>query len=178
MRSVIVVPAVARHTLICQSQWRHLIRHPVFLAMHFLSRFAQFSGPNFGPLSIALGLTALLTSLLIPAVLAVTSMGIVALGATQATLTRFRLSPALPTIMLVHGVTYISLYAIFVCAVLYTPSMGSAHALSCARRSTLRPASCQWPLLYGQLAAPRLSLLFRGNNRFRRCNRNCAQETG
>jgi hypothetical protein len=57
-------------------------------------------------------------------------MAIVTLGATQATLARFRLSPALPTIMFFHAATYLSLYATFVCAVLYTPVATSTHRLT------------------------------------------------
>jgi hypothetical protein len=95
----------------------------------FYLRF-QATQCDVGQALIALGLTALLASILLPAVPAVTAMAIVTLGATQAALTRFRHSPTLPTIMLFHAATYLSLYATFACAVLYTPATASTHALS------------------------------------------------
>lgn len=82
-----------------------------------------------GPLLIAFGLTLLLVSLLVPNVPAVTAMAIVAWGATLSTFTRFERSPALPTIMLLHAGVYLSLYATFVCAVLYTSQAALTHAL-------------------------------------------------
>jgi hypothetical protein len=83
-----------------------------------------------GPLLIAVGLTLLLVSLFVPEVPTVTAMAIVACGATQATFARFSQSPGLPTIMLLHASVYLSLYATFVCAILYLPAADSGHALS------------------------------------------------
>jgi hypothetical protein len=88
------------------------------------------SSPAVGPWLIAFGLTILLTAVLFPSIPAVSAMAIVALGATQSTLLRFRHSPVLPSIMLLHAATYLSLYLTFVCAVLYTPAAGTANALS------------------------------------------------
>ncbi|HEX4413958.1 MAG TPA: hypothetical protein VH107_10055 [Lacipirellulaceae bacterium] len=82
-----------------------------------------------GALLIAVGLTLLLVSMLMPNVPAVTAMAIVACGATQSTLARGERSPALPTIMLLHAGVYLSLYATFVCAVLYTPHAALTHVL-------------------------------------------------
>jgi hypothetical protein len=65
--------------------------------------------------------------LIIPAVLspsmpAVTAMALVALGATDVTLTRFRAAPGLLPIMLLHATIYGGLYAIFVGAALHAAS--------------------------------------------------------
>jgi hypothetical protein len=82
-----------------------------------------------GPTLIAFGLTLLLASTIVPAVPAVTAMAIVAWGATQSSVARFGRSPALATVMLVHGGIYLSLYATFVCAVLYAPASTPQQAL-------------------------------------------------
>jgi hypothetical protein len=92
--------------------------------------FFDFQKQAPAPLLIALGLALLLTSILLPVVPAVTAMAVVTLGATQATSSRFRQSPALPTIMLLHAAIYLSLYTTFVCAVLYTPAVTSMRTLS------------------------------------------------
>ncbi len=86
--------------------------------------------PVAGPFLIALGLALLLTSILFPAIPAVSAMAILTVGATEATLTRFRHSPALPTFMLAHAATYFSLYATFIGATLYVPAGMPGHALS------------------------------------------------
>jgi hypothetical protein len=97
-----------------------------------LSVYLRFKATQLGAgqAPIALGLTALLAAVLVPAMPAVTAMAIVTVGATQATIGRFRQSSARPTIMLLHAAVYFSLYAAFVCAVLYTPAATSVHALS------------------------------------------------
>jgi|tagenome__1003787_1003787.scaffolds.fasta_scaffold20910927_2 hypothetical protein len=86
--------------------------------------------PAAGPFLIATGLALLLASIVFPVIPAVTAMAILTVGATEATLARYRYSPALPTIMLVHAPTYFSLYATFIAATLYVPVGLPAHTLS------------------------------------------------
>ncbi len=86
--------------------------------------------PAAGPFLIALGLSLLLASILFPAVPAVTAMAILTVGATEATLTRYRHSPVLPTLMLAHAAVYFSLYATFIGATLYVPAGLPGHTLS------------------------------------------------
>jgi hypothetical protein len=86
--------------------------------------------PAAGPFLIALGLSLLLASILFPAVPAVTAMAILTVGTTEATLTRYRHAPALPSLMLAHAAVYFSLYATFIGAALYVPSGLPGHTLS------------------------------------------------
>jgi hypothetical protein len=88
------------------------------------------ASPSAGPWFIAAGLSMLLACVLCPVIPAVTAMAIVTLGATLATLVRFRQSPAIATLMLLHAAVYLSLYVTFVCAVLYKPVEAYSHALS------------------------------------------------
>lgn len=71
-----------------------------------------------GPASIATGLAILTAAMLWPGTPVVTAMSLVALGATVATLARFRGTAAILPIMLTHLAIYGSLYALFVGATL------------------------------------------------------------
>jgi hypothetical protein len=57
-------------------------------------------------------------------------MAILTVGATEATLTRYRHSPVLPTLMLAHAAVYFSLYATFIGATLYVPAGLPGRTLS------------------------------------------------
>jgi len=57
-----------------------------------------------------------------PTLLAVTGLALVFLGATLATIERFRASPVLLPILLTHAAVYGSLYALFVGASLHSAS--------------------------------------------------------
>jgi hypothetical protein len=71
------------------------------------------------PLLIGLGLALLIVSGYLPApVLA--AIGCITLGATLATIERFSNSPALPSILVLHSLTYVCLYALFLGALLHS----------------------------------------------------------
>ena len=82
-----------------------------------------------GPLLIAVGLAGLLASAWLPAVPVVTAMAILALGATDA-LVRFRHSPALLPIVLLHAAAYTALYGLFVGATLHAAATATGHGLN------------------------------------------------
>ena len=67
-----------------------------------------------GAAAIAAGLAILAAAMLSPRVPAVTAVSLVILGATSATLTRFRGNAAILPILLAHLLVYGSLYALFV----------------------------------------------------------------
>jgi hypothetical protein len=83
-----------------------------------------------GPLLIAVGLAGLLASASLPAVPVVTAMAILSLGATDATLARFRHSPALVPIMLLHAATYTALYGLFVGATLHAAATSAGQGVN------------------------------------------------
>jgi hypothetical protein len=87
------------------------------LAMLFRNFAAFFP---LGPTSIVAGLTILAAAILWPGVPAVTAMALVALGATIATLARFRGSEFVLPIVLAHVAIYGALYALFIGATLHT----------------------------------------------------------
>ena len=78
---------------------------------------------------IAIGLAILISAAWIPGVPVVTAMAIIALGATNATFARFHGSPALCPVLLLHAVTYLSLYALFVGATLHAAADASTAGL-------------------------------------------------
>jgi hypothetical protein len=67
-----------------------------------------------GAAAIAAGLAILTVAMLFPGSPAVAGMALVVLGATGATLTRYRGNPAILPILLAHLFVYGSLYALFV----------------------------------------------------------------
>ncbi len=82
-----------------------------------------------GSLLIAIGIAALLASMWLPNMPVVTAMAVLTLGATDATLARYRRSPALPVITLTHAAVYLSLYSMFIGATLHVPSVALSHGL-------------------------------------------------
>jgi hypothetical protein len=74
---------------------------------------------QFSPVLIGVGLAILLAAAYWPSAPAVTAMAIIALGATDAMVSRFRDSAAALPIMVLHGLTYVLLYSIFVGARLH-----------------------------------------------------------
>jgi hypothetical protein len=82
-----------------------------------------------GPTLIAAGMSILLLAIWSPSLPAVTAMSLVALGATDVTLTRFRGTPALLPIILLHAITYGGLYAMFLGATLHAATTSSVTAL-------------------------------------------------
>jgi hypothetical protein len=85
----------------------------------FLDRLIQPEFSHYGPRIIAVGVAILVFSAWSPAVPVVTGMALVALGATVATLARFRNSPNRAAFLLVHVCVYGSLYAMFIGALLH-----------------------------------------------------------
>jgi hypothetical protein len=83
-----------------------------------------------GTTLIAGGTALLLVSVCRPQMPAVTAMALVALGATDVTLARFRWSPAVVPILVLHATTYGGLFALFVGAVLDAAARSSSSTLS------------------------------------------------
>jgi hypothetical protein len=87
-------------------------------------RDANFASQRFsahaaaGPRLIAIGLAILIAATWIPSLPVLTAMAVLALGATYATLVRFRRSPLLLSVLLIHAATYATLYLLFVGATL------------------------------------------------------------
>lgn len=91
-----------------------------------LNSFREFFGIEQGaPALIAFGLAVLMASIWIPVLPVLTAMAVLALGATFATLVRFRDSTLRMTAIVFHAVTYAMLYALFVGAVFHSGT-GSA----------------------------------------------------
>jgi hypothetical protein len=74
---------------------------------------------NQGPGLIALGLLALLAAEYWSWIPIITGVALIALGATLAVHSRFRSSPALPTLVAAHLLVYLSLYFLFLGAVFH-----------------------------------------------------------
>ena len=74
-------------------------------------------------------MSILLLTIWSPSLPAVTAMSLVALGATDVTLKRFRGTPALLPIILLHAITYGGLYAMFLGATLHAATTSSVSAL-------------------------------------------------
>ncbi len=79
-----------------------------------------------GPALIAAGLLVLLAAVWWPAVPTLTAMTLVALGATGATIERFRGSLALAPVLIAHLAIYCGLYALFVGASLHAATQSGA----------------------------------------------------
>lgn len=92
------------------------------------SRFSA-SRSSGGHWLIAVGLAILILAAWMPALPVVTAMAILTLGATDATLARFRGMAAMAPVML-HAATYATLYALFVGATLHAANAASAAPLS------------------------------------------------
>jgi hypothetical protein len=69
---------------------------------------------RWAPTLIAIGLAQLAAGIAWPTVPIVTALALVALGATLATIDRFRTSPVLPPVLLLHSAVYGSLYILFI----------------------------------------------------------------
>jgi hypothetical protein len=82
-----------------------------------------------GPLVIAIGLGVLLVASWLPAVPVISSMALLAVGATSVTLARFRGTSALLPVMLVHSATYGGLYVLYFGATLHKAATGDASGL-------------------------------------------------
>ena len=57
-------------------------------------------------------------------------MAIIAVGAMELTLARFRATPVLFPVLIVHGATYLGLYGLFIGATLHAASLSAAAGLS------------------------------------------------
>ena len=81
------------------------------------------------PILIAIGLAMLLAAAWWPAIPVITAMSILGLGATDATLVRYRGTPALVPIVLLHAATYVGLYGLFIGATLHAAGTVSPAGL-------------------------------------------------
>jgi hypothetical protein len=90
------------------------------------------AAPISDPETITVGLVILISASFYPDVPAVTAMALVALGATNTTLARFRATAAIMPVALMHVATYGGLYAIFVGASLQAATIRPMTAFSIA----------------------------------------------
>lgn len=104
-----------------------------------------------GPWLIAAGLALLILATWWPALPIVSALAVLTLGATAATLARYRGSPLLRGILTVHVVVYTGLYALYFGAVCHAASVEARPGLDLVRAADL--AASVWPML----AALRLS---------------------
>jgi hypothetical protein len=94
-------------------------------------RWAKFlSGAVRGETCIGLGLVILIAAAWWPDAPLVTAIAIIALGATHAMACRFRSSTAAVPVIILHGMTYALLYALFVGARLHTPTAAPSASVS------------------------------------------------
>jgi hypothetical protein len=83
-----------------------------------------------GPVLIGIGLAILLIAAYWPSAPVVTAMAIIALGATHVMTTRFSASTAALPIMVLHGLTYVLFYTLFVGSRLHVPTSAPAPSVS------------------------------------------------
>ena len=82
-----------------------------------------------GPALLAVGMSILFLGICFPGLPAITGMSLVALGATEVTLRRFRGTCVLVPVMLIHSTTYGGLYAVFVGSALHAVTLSTAAGL-------------------------------------------------
>jgi hypothetical protein len=91
---------------------------------------SRVSSNVFGPTWITIGLAIMIVGAFYPDAPMVTAIGFVALGATDViVLRRHEPSSVLPTVLL-HGITYALLYALFIGARLHSPASAAASPLT------------------------------------------------
>jgi hypothetical protein len=88
------------------------------------------SDPCRGEAYIGLGVAILIAAAWWPDAPVVTAMAIIALGATEVTVSRFRGSVAALPIVMLHGATYTLLYALFIGARLHGAGAASAAGIT------------------------------------------------
>ena len=77
------------------------------------------ASPSTGVWLIAVGLAGVFLAKYWPSFPVLTAVAAIALGATDATIARYRRSPALFGVVLLHAMTYATLYTLFAGAVLH-----------------------------------------------------------
>jgi hypothetical protein len=91
--------------------------------------FKKLVDPVIAPLLIGFGLVILIVCCHWPAPI-LAALGLIVLGTTLVTIDRFSTSPALPFILALHSLTYASLLALFIGALLHSAnSFTPFHAL-------------------------------------------------
>lgn len=90
----------------------------------------SLSGQLRGEISVGLGIVILITAAWWPVAPLVTAIAIIALGATDAVVCRLRSSTAAVPIIVLHGITYTLLYALFVGARLHTPAAAPSASVA------------------------------------------------
>jgi hypothetical protein len=97
-------------------------------------------------------MTLLVSAMVWPNIPAITAMALVALGATDITLVRYRGTTALAPILLLHAVTYGGLYALFIgaalAAVASQPTGGLGAALILDLAASTVPAAATLRHIY------------------------------
>jgi hypothetical protein len=78
---------------------------------------------QFPPVLISIGLVILVAAAYWPSAPVVTAIAIIALGSTEVIVSRFRGSVAALPIIVLHGMTYVALYSLFVGARLHVPAV-------------------------------------------------------
>jgi hypothetical protein len=81
-----------------------------------------------GTVPLAAGLVGLIAVALWPSLPGVTAMSLVALGATEATFTRFRDQPVQMAVVLLHCIVYAGLFALFVGATIHAGATSEIRA--------------------------------------------------
>jgi hypothetical protein len=99
---------------------------------------------QFSPVLIGIGLAILLAWAYWPNAPVVTAIAIIALGSTDVMIARFRGSVAALPIVVLHGMTYVLLYSLFVGARLHMPTAAPSSGLD--RLSMLDLAVSTFPM--------------------------------
>src|SRR3954467_13955877 len=98
--------------------------------MRFVESLRRSENSPSGSALIGAGLAILFAATWWPDAPILTAVAVITLGATQLTLARFHGTPAFVPILALHAATYVSLYALFVCATLHAVTASSASGMS------------------------------------------------
>jgi hypothetical protein len=136
------------HTDRPQSEWTH--RDLILFLGLALMRLPLLQPPiasqsiSWGPVWIGFGLGLLVANAWWPVVPVVTAMALVALGATEVTVQRFRGTPRAYLVVVLNLVVYCGLYALFFGATLHQAGVRADHCLGTVAAIDL--VSSIWPL--------------------------------
>jgi hypothetical protein len=116
-----------------QSEWnQHRLLIPFWFddmrLPHLTSHTARIV--DSGTPLIGCGLAVLIAAAWISALPVVTGMAVLVLGATNATLSRFRDAPTAGPVLYLHTVTYVGLYALFIGAMLHAAASHPTSGLA------------------------------------------------
>jgi hypothetical protein len=98
--------------------------------MLFSRSFRNLRSPVLAPALVGTGIATLFAAAWWPAAPVVTAMAVIALGATEITLSRYRGTTALLPVVILHGATYAALYGLFVGARLHAAGNSAMAGLN------------------------------------------------